>query len=284
MSQPTGPADAQWEHDLHDTVVQLKPGSNNLQPVPSQHTLHDFSRPLPFKSQPQNRSFSKTTRIGTVQIRVCLAGMADPINFSTVPVNQHTRLPNHRPPLRRDKPVRVSLPNSSVQYIFPSTERSFIFIPRALRPNQQGFGRARGRGSFGGHSGFGGLSSRRTSAYAGSTYSPSVAMSRRSSLAREVTADALISPVVGSGMHSSGLPIEPGKPRVRLPPQRKKLRFQARTWRQELPWHLSLTFLTQATLSQRSQPSARIDQHQYLCISLDLRRLFQSLISIHRLL
>jgi hypothetical protein len=140
--------------------------------------------------------------------------MANPIHFQNVPIKQHTRLPNHRPPLRRDKPVRISLPPSSPRYIFPTVERSFIFIPRALRPNQQGFGRGRGRGfgSFGG-----GFSSRRTSAYGGSVYSPSVAMSRRSSLAREMGREGLVSPA-GSVISRTGAFVDPARPVVRLPP------------------------------------------------------------------
>ena len=144
-----------------------------------------------------------------MQIRVFLGGMTNPIVFSAVPVHQYTRLPHHRPPLRRDKPVRISLPEIPTRYIFPSIERSFIFIPRALRPNQQGFGRMRGRGSFGGgHSAFGGFSSRKTSAYAGSAYSPSVVLSRRSSAARELPAEN-----IGSG----GIALRMA-PVVRLPP------------------------------------------------------------------
>ena len=207
MSQPLGPVDAPWAHDLHETVVQENPEFASAQGVyqGSQERL----KPPSLKVQPPNRSFSRTTRIGTMQIRVYMAGMADPITFTAVPVNQYTRLPHHRPPLRRDKPVRISLPNMPIRYVFPSTDRSFIFIPRALRPNQQGFGKARGRGSFnGGYGSFGGFSSRRTSAHAGSADSPSVAMSRRSSLAREVTVDGVLSSV----------PTEPGKPVVRLPP------------------------------------------------------------------
>lgn len=143
-----------------------------------------------------------------------MAGMQDPIIFSAVPVSQHTRLPHHRPPLRRDKPVRISLPDLPPRYIFPAMERSFIFIPRALRPNQQSFGRGRGRGSFSGYVAF---SSRRTSAHGGSAYSPSVAMSRRSSLAREVSRDGIISPA-GSASNPLAANIELGKPVVRLPP------------------------------------------------------------------
>ena len=210
ISQSLGPTDSPWAHDLHETVTQP-----DGQAVPEQlPPLGSSTHNLPstgIKSQPPNRSFSRTTRIGNVQIRVCLGGMTDPIVFSAVPVNQHTRLPHHRPPLRRDKPVRISLPDMPIRYIFPSTERSFIFIPRALRPNQQGFGRIRGRGSFGGgYSAFGGLSSRRTSAYAGSAYSPSIALSRRSSLARELPSEAIVS--------SGGGTIQRMAPVVRLPP------------------------------------------------------------------
>ena len=139
--------------------------------------------------------------------------------MAAVPVHQHTRLPHHRPPLRRDKPVRISIPYMPIRYIFPKVERSFIFIPRALRPNQQGFGRIRGRGSFnGGYAGFGPLSSRRTSVYAGSGYSPSVALSRRSSLAREMSTDGIVSPAAASFPRPTGIVMEGGKPVVRLPP------------------------------------------------------------------
>ncbi len=170
----------------------------------------------PAKSLPPNRSFSKTTMIGNVQIRVLLKGMPDAISFPAVPVNQHTRLPHHRPPLRRDKPVKISLPEMPIRYVFPSLERSFIFIPRAMRPNQQGFGRVRGRGSFGGgYNNFGGLSSRRTSAYAGSAYSPSVALSRRSSLAREVAVEGIIPP--------GGASLPRPAPVVRLPPAAEQM-------------------------------------------------------------
>ena len=142
--------------------------------------------------------------------------MVEPILFSAVPTHQYTRLPHHRPPLRRDKPVRVSLPNAQVRYIFPSVERSFIFIPRAMRPNQQGFGRLRGRNSFNG--GLGAYSSRRTSAYAGSNYTPSLAHSRRSSMVRDPIQDGFIAPVAGSLQRTIPTSFEPGKPVVRLPP------------------------------------------------------------------
>ncbi|KAL8713915.1 MAG: hypothetical protein Q9220_002061 [cf. Caloplaca sp. 1 TL-2023] len=211
----SGPTDAPWAHDLHETVVQPANGPATVKVV-AQSSQHSQGVPLAGSSVsttiPPNRSFSRTTKIGKVQIRIFLSGMAQPIIHPAVPVNQHTRLPQHRPPLRRDKPVRVSLPDMAIRYIFPSMDRSFIFIPRALRPNQQGFGRSRARGSFG--QGYGALSSRRTSAYAGSNYSPSVALSRRSSLAAEV----VISPPGIPLARPTNIGIEAGKPVVRLPP------------------------------------------------------------------
>ena len=178
-------------------VVQSKPGYSNL------------------RTPPPNRSFSRSVHIGNLQIRVFLAGMQDPIVFSAVPLNQHTRLPHHRPPLRRDKPVRISIPDFPPRYIFPAMDRSFIFIPRALRPNQQGFGRGRGRGSF---SSYAGLPSRRTSAYGGSNYSPSAAMSRRSSVARVASQEGIASPAGSVVLRTQGQALETSKPIVRLPP------------------------------------------------------------------
>ena len=154
-------------------------------------------------------NFSKTTQIGRVQIRLLLPGAKAPILFSDAPVRSHARLPDHRPPLRRDKPVRISLPDTPPRYRFPSSDRSFIFIPRAMRPNQQGYGRA--RSSFGAYPG---SSSRRTSIYGGSVYSPSVSMSRRSSLAREVPRDSAFSP---TGSFAGRPPHHQGRPVVRLP-------------------------------------------------------------------
>ncbi|KAI4255259.1 MAG: hypothetical protein LQ352_002667 [Teloschistes flavicans] len=219
-SQPSpasGTADAQWSHDLHETVTQPEPESAAAVVTRTNQAVQATPiTPSTPSNLPPNRSFSKTTRIGKVQIRVFLSGMAEPIVISAVTVNQHTRLPHHRPPLRRDKPVRVSIPAMPIRYIFPSIDRSFIFIPRALRPNQQGFGRARPRGSF--SIGYGPLSSRRTSVYAGSAYSPSVALSRRSSLAREVTADPILTPSGLPVSRAPNIPTEPGKPVVRLPP------------------------------------------------------------------
>jgi len=135
--------------------------------------------------------------------------MAAAVPFPAVPVRSHTRLPDHRPPLRRDKPVRVSLPDHTVRYVFPAAERSFIFIPRALRPNQQGFGKA--RGSFGA---YGAPSSRRPSIYGGSVYSQAMSMSRRSSMAREVPRDTAFSP---TNLYTARAPVGPGRPVVRLP-------------------------------------------------------------------
>lgn len=110
--------------------------------------------------------------------------MAGKVAVPNVVKKHHTLLPQHRPPLRRDKPVRVSIPETAPRYIFPSVDRSFIFIPRALRPNQQNYTRGRGRGSFG--------QSRRLSGFTG--YTPSVAMSRKSSMGASTMRDAIRSP------------------------------------------------------------------------------------------
>jgi hypothetical protein len=218
--QPPEATDSPWQHDLHETVNA--PGSHDQPGQPSaasqQHSSNApifASRVPPGSSQKpsQARNFSTTVHTHNAMVRVFLPNMKGPIQFQNVPIKQHTRLPNHRPPLRRDKPVRISLPPAPPRYIFPTVERSFIFIPRALRPNQQGFGRGRGRfGSFGG-----GFSSRRTSAYGGSVYSPSVAMSRRSSIAREIGRENLVSPA-GSIMSRNGGFVDSSRPVVRLPP------------------------------------------------------------------
>jgi hypothetical protein len=209
--------DSPWQHDLHETVnAQAQPAPTAT--APAQHALNApvFASRVPqgpTQKPPQTRNFSTTVHTHNAMVRVFLPNMKGPILFQNVPIKQHTRLPNHRPPLRRDKPVRISLPPAPPRYIFPTVERSFIFIPRALRPNQQGFGRGRGRfGSFGG-----GFSSRRTSVYGGSVYSPSVAMSRRSSIAREMGRDGLVSPA-GSIMSRNGGYVDHSRPVVRLPP------------------------------------------------------------------
>ena len=243
----SGPADSSWAHDLHETVATGEDVAASH--GPSHPPTQDRQRPpvAVVKAPLPNRTFSGSRHVGNVQIRILLNGMAEPIVFSAVPVNQHTRLPHHRPPLRRDKPVRISLPESPIRYIFPATERSFIFIPRALRPNQQGFGRIRGRGSFGGGYGsFGPLSSRRTSVYAGSGYTPSIAHSRRSSLAREVAMDGSRSPGGQPFPRQTGPPLEGGKPVVRLPPAAEQM----------LPISQQLSSVPGAPTVNLPQPSA----------------------------
>ncbi|KAF2449632.1 hypothetical protein P171DRAFT_196796 [Karstenula rhodostoma CBS 690.94] len=230
MRKPaTEATDSPWQHDLHETVNNGANAQNPSSQAQSAHSggpaqqglapIQQYGRgqAQPAPKPPQTRNFSTTRHTHNALVRVFLPTMKEPILFQNVPIKQHTRLPNHRPPLRRDKPVRISLPPSAPRYIFPTVERSFIFIPRALRPNQQGFGRGRGRG-FGSYGG--GFSSRRTSAYGGSVYSPSVAMSRRSSMAREMGRDSLVSPA-GSIMSRGGY--DPSRPVVRLPPGGPKL-------------------------------------------------------------
>lgn len=209
-----------WAHDLHASVVQDKPPTPQQGQHPNGAITHAGPPRLPHnpKHAPPNRTFSRSTQIGSIQIRVFIPHMKDPITFTAVPVQQHTRLPQHRPPLRRDKPVRISLPGSAPRYIFPSVERSFIFIPRALRPNQQGYGRGGSRTGFRSYRAL--PSSRQTSVYGWSVYSPSVSMSRRSSMAQEMASnrDFILSGSGSTGTKPLGAFIEPGKPVVRLPP------------------------------------------------------------------
>ncbi|TKA30719.1 hypothetical protein B0A50_02439 [Salinomyces thailandicus] len=196
MAQAERAAEQPWKHDLHDTINE-EPANAGLQikeaVLPQGRDAGDsarlFSRLAPPPGQGQHKvlSFSSTTLVGKVQIRVLLPGMRSAIAFSEVPWKHYLRLPNHRPPLRRDKPVRISLPDRAPQYVFPSTDRSFIFVPRQNRPAQQGLHRG---GSYQRSIGGYGYSSRRTSMYGGSVYASSVAASRRSSMAGGSRADA----------------------------------------------------------------------------------------------
>lgn len=213
MQQPYEPTEERWAHDMHDVITE--PSPRHLQ-APS-YANGNSATASTSKSAPPNRALSTTKLIGNVQIRVFLPTMDKPVVFPAIQVKQYTRLPDHRPPLRRDKPVRISLPDHPPRYIFPAVDRSFIFIPRAMRPNQQGFGRGRGRSGFGSVGGY----SRRTSVFGGSmygsAYTPSVAMSRRSSLAREVNRESIVSPT-GSTMSRPQMHMDPARPVVKLPP------------------------------------------------------------------
>nr|POE56374.1 hypothetical protein CFP56_50918 [Quercus suber] len=203
-----------WRHDLHDTINEEPTSRAKITDATRQHEIEPaqvFPKPTAGRQaqgQPRLVSFSSSTLVGKVQIRVLLPGMQQPIDISEVPWKHYTRLPNHRPPLRRDKPVRVSLPNLVQRYIFPSSDRSFIFIPRQMRPNQQGYGRNNYQRSIGGGMGY---SSRRTSMYGGSVYSGSMGASRRSSMAGISRADAFSPNSFASGMNQHNRPV------VRLP-------------------------------------------------------------------
>ncbi|KAK4556677.1 hypothetical protein LTR86_006248 [Recurvomyces mirabilis] len=251
QSPPTErPAEQAWKHDLHETINEEAiptPATGNGNDVKLQQEQSESARLFPKptapalqqqqqqqhhhqqQQPPRTLNFSTTTLVGRVQIRVLLPGphqQQKPITFSEVPWKHYLRLPNHRPPLRRDKPVRVSLPDRPPHYIFPSSDRSFIFIPRQQRQGQYGVGQnphhqhqhQRGsyqRGSVAGGGGGGGgqgYSSRRTSVYGGSFYASSVAASRRSSIAGINRGDAFSPASFVSGMPSSS-----NRPMVRLP-------------------------------------------------------------------
>ena len=222
MPQVFEPTDAPWAHDMHDVISE--PVSRNphyANGAPNYPSRVPISAP---KTAAPNRSLSNVKHTGNVQVRVFFANMEKPLLFPGVAVKQYTRLPDHRPPLRRDKPVRISLPDNPPRYIFPAVDRSFIFIPRAMRPNQQGFGgRGKGRSGLGSVGGY----SRRTSVfggsmYGGSTYAPSAAQSRRSSLAREVLRETVVSPS-GSTISRSQMGQDTSRPVVKLPPPTSQL-------------------------------------------------------------
>ncbi|KAK5129584.1 hypothetical protein LTR08_003049 [Meristemomyces frigidus] len=205
-------AEQAWKHDLHDTINEepapppvpalAKPPADSPQQREAEDSARLFPKPpttlasIHHHYQPQTPrtlSFSSTTLVGKVQIRVFLptTTLTRPLTFVEVPWRNYLRLPDHRPPLRRDKPVRVSLPDQPPRYIFPSMERSFIFIPRQNRPNQGygyqqqgGYHRASSTYQRSNYGGYAGNSSRRTSVFGGSVYASSVAgASRRSSMA-----------------------------------------------------------------------------------------------------
>jgi len=218
LHNPSDPTTSrQWSHDMHDSVSGPLPPRQSIR-----HVAHEEGPPngdgviptRPSNPEPINRTMSSERALGTVTIRTFIPPMKAPVICGQIKMVQYTKLPDHRPPLRRDKPVRISLPDRPPRYIFPAIDRSFIFIPRAQRPNQQ---RPRGgrRSGLGSVSGF----SRRTSIvggsyYNGSMYSPSVAMSRRSSIAPDM---GVISPT-GSTMSRPPMPPEAPRPVVRLPP------------------------------------------------------------------
>ncbi|ROT35525.1 hypothetical protein SODALDRAFT_363364 [Sodiomyces alkalinus F11] len=222
INQFQGPSDPltsnQWAHDMHDVVANPAPPRYSGRNVAQDEGPPNGSGIIPTcppNSTPINRTMSTEKHLGNVQVKVYLPfSKQNPTAFS-MPFKQYTKLPDHRPPLRRDKPVRISLPDNPPRYIFPAIDRSFIFIPRAMRPNQQ---RARakprpGLGSVGGYS-------RRPSvlggSFYGSTYSPSIALSRRSSLAHDGR-DYVFSPT-GSAISRPPIPPEGNRPVVRLPP------------------------------------------------------------------
>lgn len=210
-----------WKHDMHEAVAD---------PPPHRQTRYSQSNEgpangngiiptAPASKTPINRAMSTDKHIGNATIRVFIPPMREPKLLPGIALKQYTKLPDHRPPLRRDKPVRISLPYHDPpvmpRYIFPASDRSFIFIPRALRPNQQ---RSRGKGprSILGS----GVFSRGTSVWGGSVYgsiySPSIALSRRSSIAPDMGREFMLSPT-GSAISRPALP-DTTRPVVRLPP------------------------------------------------------------------
>ncbi|CAN8106207.1 unnamed protein product [Discula destructiva] len=217
-----------WAHDMHETVAQPMPMRQPRQSVQPAEGLPNGDGHIPTcpnSDTPINRTLSTEKPLGNVEVRLFFPGLKEPKSFTGIPMKRYTKLPDHRPPLRRDKPVRISLPGHPPRYVFPAVDRSFIFIPRAMRPNQQRV-RGRSRAGFGSVGGY----SRRTSAYGGSyygsVYTPSVGgMSRRSSIAPgdfiSPTGSAMSRPIVRlPPMGQPQMPVPPmhGPPAVFMPP------------------------------------------------------------------
>ncbi|KAL2260231.1 hypothetical protein VTK26DRAFT_5844 [Humicola hyalothermophila] len=212
-----------WKHDMHEVIAE-PPAPRQTNRYLSQHEGPPNGTGViptaPTSATPINRAMSTEKHIGNATIRVFIPSMDEPKHFPGIALKQYTKLPDHRPPLRRDKPVRISIPYHEAplmpRYIFPASDRSFIFIPRAMRPNQQ---RTRGKGP---RSVLGsGVFSRATSIWGGSVYgsvySPSIALSRRSSIAPDIGREFMLSPT-GSAISRPPLPVDSSRPVVRLPP------------------------------------------------------------------
>ncbi|KAJ0144225.1 Uncharacterized protein HZ326_13024 [Fusarium oxysporum f. sp. albedinis] len=168
LHQPVDPTtNSPWTHDMHDAVVEPAPPARPRHMVEQEGPANGngFIPTCDPNPTPINRTLSTEKHIGNAQVRVSLPSMKEPVVIPRLAVKQYTKLPDHRPPLRRDKPVRISLPNNPPRYIYPAADRSFIFIPRAMRPNQQRM-RGKPRSGFGSMGGF----SRRTSVFGGSYY------------------------------------------------------------------------------------------------------------------
>ncbi|EAQ85818.1 hypothetical protein CHGG_07071 [Chaetomium globosum CBS 148.51] len=132
-----------WKHDMHEVVAAPQPPRQNRY-LPSNEGLPNGNGIIPTAPTSKmsiNRAMSTEKHIGNTTIRVSIPALGPPKLFPGVALKQYTKLPDHRPPLRRDKPVRISIPYHyppvMPRYIFPAIDRSFIFIPRAMRPNQQ---------------------------------------------------------------------------------------------------------------------------------------------------
>ncbi|KAK2609273.1 hypothetical protein QQS21_002208 [Conoideocrella luteorostrata] len=247
IQHPSDPTTSSpWTHDMHETVAE--PAPRRPRQMPDREGPPNGNGFIPTcesSTTPINRTLSTEKHIGNAQIRVLLPDMKAASIFPGMPVKQYTKLPDHRPPLRRDKPVRISLPNYPPRYIFPASDRSFTFIPRALRPNQQRI-RGKPRSNWGSVGGF----SRRTSvfggSYYGSTYSPSIALSRRSSIVHE--RDLMFSPT-GSVVSRPPMPNDNVRPVVRLPPNAAP----------QSNMHIPMPVPVFGTVSQPERPAAAVE-------------------------
>lgn len=260
--QPQAPRPMErWAHDLHETVANPRVPEVRPQPPQPIHRPQKTAEVVPP---------SKTIAIGTVMIKISLGNGKPNDKPLKMTVRQHTRLPDPRPPLRRDKPVRVFVPGQSARYVFPNPDRSFIFIPQSQYMRQQPpvpQGRVVPLQT----------GSRRQSTLATSTYATSSA-SRRSSVLQDVP-EATVQPSgnVLTGSVQSSAPYMPHMDSALVspvymqgqshPPPAQPLRQEAR--RMSLPMHqprpqkqVSLATIDSPSTMQAPQTQEQAPFHQ----------------------
>lgn len=124
--------DSKWTHDLHELVNEVE----YPKPVARPNANGSRSQGAKFASAKRTKmSFSR--HIGNVQVRICLPHMSEPKRASAK-LHSHTLLPDYYPKLRRDKAIRIAVPDMSMltAYAMPSTDRSYVY--GGPRPKQQG--------------------------------------------------------------------------------------------------------------------------------------------------
>lgn len=140
-----------WTHDLHDSVSKIASGSKAAKPLLGRHgptSSNNTENPAASVDDTLSKTFSTTLILGQVPVIISLPEMRETRVVQNVKRQKHTILPHHRPPLRRDKPIRVFLPGQQPRYVSPTNERSFIFLSRTFRSHRDGIQDGARRNNF----------------------------------------------------------------------------------------------------------------------------------------